>query len=387
MESGNAWRGCHESTLCATFEMSNFASWDGSRLPSRAALQSKGHVSMQLRTLVTSLLASMLLLASAVTIGCGDSSSPATTVVSFSISDAPVGELEEVVITIDRMVVRPRGGDDDIVIEEFTDSNDPDGDLLDTVEIDLLEYQGMERILVVEDLVLEVGDYQNLILEVLDEDTDLSWVVEDGDTERKELKVPSGRLQLGGFEVDDVGVQNFVIEFDLTRAMTYNPGPDRYILTPRGVRIVDVEAAVIVAGEVDPTLFDGESPCDEKSDPEVGNVVYLYEGHGLETDALGDVFDPEIDTDAAAELIPPFASEQVAEDGTYVFSYLPDGDYTLAFSCDAENDDPDVDDGIVIPTPDGEVREISPEPGDELTCDFPVSGDDCTEPIDGGIEG
>jgi len=376
----------HKGTPRATFEKSRFALRGGSRSPLHDAFKMKGKVIMQLRYMATIPLALAFLSATALTVGCGDSSSPATTVVSLSISDAPAGEVDEVAVTIDRIVFTQPG--DDIEIEEFVNNDDPEGDLLDTVTIDLLDYQGMASILVIEGLELEVGEYQNMILYVLDEDTDLSWVVEAGETERKDLKVPSGRLQLGRFEVEDVGEQNFVIEFNLTQSLVYRPGAsDMYNLTPRGVRIVDVEAAVIVAGAVDPTLFDGESPCDEKVDPELGNVVYLYEGHGHETDTLGDLFDPEIDTDAAAELIPPFASEPVSGDGDFVFSYLPAGDYTLGFSCDAEDDDPEFDDGIVIPTPDGEVHEVSLEPGDEFTCNFPVSEGDCTEDMGGGVEG
>ncbi len=318
------------------------------------------------------LLAALSIVAAAlITVSCGGSSTP-TTLVSFSVSDAPVGDLEAVVITIDRVIVNQPG--DDIVIDEFP-NEDPAGDPTDTITIDLLDYQGLDKLLIVDGIELKVGDYQNLRLSIV-EGIDDSYVVEEGGAV-KLIKQPSGELKLGKFEVENVGVQAFVIEFNLETSMTYNPGPDRYILKPRGVRIVDVETAALLDGTVDPALFDGESPCDEKAAPELGNVVYLYRGHGLDADALGDLFDPELDEDAAATLAAPFAAERAASDGAYSFSYLPAGDYTLAFSCDAEEDDPEYDDGIVIPTPSGELREVSLEPAEALTCDFPVASGDC----------
>jgi hypothetical protein len=69
--------------------------------------------------------------------------------------------------------------------------------------------------------------------------------------------------------------------------------------------------------------------------------------------------------------------ETVAEGGTSLFSYLPAGDYTLAFSCDAVDDDPEFDDGILVPSPDEEYVEVSTSPGERWACDFPVPFEGC----------
>ena len=50
--------------------------------------------------------------------------------------------------------------------------------------------------------------------------------------------------------------------FDLRKAMTYNPGPDRYILKPTGVRVVEVETAASISGEVHSNLFNGNDTAD-----------------------------------------------------------------------------------------------------------------------------
>lgn len=301
------------------------------------------------------------------------SSGSATTELTLLISDAPVGDLASVTITIDRIRLDRPGSD--VTIDTFPNA-DPMLPDTDTLTIDLLEVQGLDSVLVVDGLEVPVGEYQNMRLTIVDEDIDASWVEEVGGA-KFPIKVPSEELKLGRFEVLDEGVQTFVLEFDLTKAMTFNPGPDRYILKPRGVRIVDVARAALVAGLVDADLFDGEPPCDDKLDATLGNRVYLYRGHGLDGDALGDVFDPDVDLGAAASLVEPYAAETVGGDGAYLFAYLPAGPYTLAFSCDAIDDDPDLDEDIVIPSPDGQLVEISLGEGEELGCDFPLVQGQC----------
>ena len=323
--------------------------------------------------------------------GGGDtSSSPGT--VSLGLSDAPVGDLSEVVITIDGIELRRKDGDDCddetesddcAYIDQFTDA----GDVVDTVQVDLLKLQGSDNKIIVEEIELEAGEYDQLRLSVIDEDTNFSWVKEKatGDT-LKLLKVPSDELKLGGFTVDSGGVQVFIIEFNLHKAMTYNPGPDRYILKPRGVRVVDVETAASISGKVGIALFDGNgtSPCNGKANFDVGNVIYLYQGHGLDVVNLADNFDSDVDGSAPATAIAPYASEIVVaeDDGTYTYeiAYLAPGNYTLAFTCEAEKDDSEVWDDIVIPSPDTQIIELNIAEGESRLCNLPLVDGSC-EPV------
>jgi hypothetical protein len=306
----------------------------------------------------------------------------ATAPVSFGVSDTPVMGLTSVVITIDRIILS-RDGRPDVVIDEFT-SERPDGIKTDTITIDLLDYRGEDNLLIAGPVELNVADYQNLRLEIIDEDMDLTYVVEElGGTKKKQLKVPSGELKLGRFEVKNSGDQTFILEFGLRKAMTYNPGPDRYILKPRGVRIVEVERGTTIGGAVNTDFFAGAAPCDGKIDPGdplsafVGNVMYIYQGIGLDPADFADNFDPDLDQDAAPNSLEPYAAETVEESGTYLFSYLSAGDYTLAFSCDAADDYPIVDDGIPIPSPEDVFIEVTTRPGEDWACDFGLPDDFC----------
>lgn len=299
----------------------------------------------------------------------GGGSSAGTADVTFGVSDAPVGDLDSVTITIESMTVR-QSGEDDVVIETFDD----DGTEVERIQINLLDYQGSDSKIILEAFELQVGEYTDLRLEILDEDINASYVIESGDSAKKELKTPSDELKLGGFEVKDAngGPQTFIIEFNLLRSMTYNPGPDRYILKPRGVRIVDVESAALIRGSATAELL---ADCDGENDDHA-NRVYLYEGHGLDADDLGDVHDPDVID--PGDSIEPFASDTLDDAGEYEIGFVPSGDYTLAFSCDAAPDDSVMLDGIAIPAPANQLIEIVLEAGDARDCEFALAGVNCT---------
>lgn len=314
-------------------------------------------------------------------IGDGGVSTGDTGAISIGISDAPVDDVEEVVVEIDSITLQ-KSGEDDIVVDRFTSADLGLTDE-DTFQIDLLAYQGGEQAIVIDNIEVASGEYTDLILRVIDEDVNNSYVMELGG-DQVAIKVPSDTLKLGGFTVDNDGEQTFTIEFNLRQAMTYRPGPDVYNLKPRGIRLQDNDGARSIGGEVDSSLFDTESPCDTKSDPTLGNVMYLYEGHDLNVDDLADVFDSESDdltTTIPANAILPFAAEAVSEKTTdeweYDIAFLPAGEYTLVFSCNALDDDPVQYDGLTIAVPEDQIIEVDLATAD-IVCDFPIVDDACS---------
>jgi len=296
--------------------------------------------------------------------------------VSIGFSDFPVEAAESVVITVDALVFVPENGDD-IRVETFSSS-----DLImtdeDTFQFDLLEVQGNDFKLVLDEVTLPVGEYTELRIEVIDENTDLSYVVEIGDgpaVDRiRELKVPSEELKLGAFTVDALSTQTFIVEFDLRQAMTYNPGPQRYILKPRGVRVVGLEQAATLSGTVDLPMIVTNEVC---VDVEGGSALYLYSGTELDASSLADNFDASVDTDAPAGLIAPYATAIPDELGSYLFSFVEPGNYTLAYTCLATTDDPEQHDGITIPAPATQIIELSLAAGDTNTCNLPLADGAC----------
>jgi hypothetical protein len=313
------------------------------------------------------------------TLGAGGSGSNQTGTVSFGVSDFPVDDADEVVIEIDKITLK-KAGNDDVVIDRFTIPALTLDDV-DSFQINLLDYQGSEQEIVIDELEVSAGDYTDIILSILDEDINNSYVLETSGAQ-KEIKVPSDTLKLGAFTVNVGDVQTFTIEFDLRQAMTYRPGPDVYNLKPRGIRLQDNDNDRKISGTVDPSLFDTEQACASKVEPTEGNVVYLYQGHGLNVGDLADVFDPDDDlsTTIPANAIAPFAVSTVTNtnnEWVYEFAFLPSGDYTLVFSCAAEDDNSVQYDGISIPLPADQLLEVTAETVN-VDCDLPIVDGSCS---------
>ena len=315
---------------------------------------------------------------SALISACGSPSTDSetnTSDVSIRFSDTPVDDLDVVMISVDKLIFNRSG--EDIVIDTFTSEelNIIDSD---TFQLNLLDFQGLESSLVLDSVILPVGDYQNLRIAV--EVGENTYVQESGSTEHKELKVPSGELKLGSFSVSNLSSQTFVIEFGLRQAMTYNPGPKRYILKPRGVRIVRLADASSISGNVDLTT----PSCLPTEDSTLVNIAYLYKGHDLDASLLGDVLVREeeldsseskipgtdYDSEVADNIIAPIVSSAIEANGNYFFSYLNEGNYTVAISCNSQEDNATIYDGITIPTPAGHIVELSLEKESNMSCDF-----------------
>jgi hypothetical protein len=297
---------------------------------------------------LTMLLGSGLLLTA-----CGGSESTTetakTTKVSFALADAPVDDVAEVWIAVDSIEL-VKEGQDNILIDV------KDGEQK-YAQVDLKKFQGGDSKTILEGIEVEVGEYQNLILHVLDESdgADYSYVKElDGDD--VPMKQPSQKLKLGSFEVTSQGVQRFTIHFDLRTALVQNQNGQRYNLKPHGVTIVDNETVASLSGRVDPNLFD----CVD--DDNEGNFVYLYPGHGLLV--LVDNYDESTDQTGLPEgAVSPLGSTKVVmndddTDYSYTFGFIPEGKYTVAFTCSGSNDDESTYDGIIIPNPTLQKHEV-----------------------------
>lgn len=297
---------------------------------------------------------------------CSDSDSDPYSRVDFSVSDAPVEGLSAVMIAFDQLEFIHADGE-----RTF---HDIDG----YEQINLLEYPDTQSALIISDIALRTGEYKNLIIHIRPEQA-LNYVIKIATPGVEEdLKQPSNKLKLGSFTVTDEAVQAFTIEFDLRQALVLrgnNSNNNGYNLKPHGVTIIANEDAASLNGSVAASLLDTGS-CDAAA----GNIVYLYQGKELAISALADNFDlldSEFDDGglSAAGFIAPYASTGVDEFNHFAFGFLPAGDYTLAFSCSAVDDDPVQFDGLtipdpVVPNPMEKVAEINLSAGEERTYDI-----------------
>lgn len=299
-------------------------------------------------------------------VGCnGSDSAPKTTKVSFQVSDAPVEDASEVVVAFDAIELIHENG-----TRYFLDVVDTDQSNT-YQQVDLLSYQGTDARMILSDEEIEVGRYKELIVHTKS-GAAYNWVTANG---QHTLKVPSNKLRLGSFETTEQAVQAFTIEFDLRRALVMRGNTSSnngYNLKPHGVTIVENSSAASLKGQVDPSLFTAGEGCDLEG----GNIVYLYQGHGYQTEQLIDSIDVN-DEDYVdggqlpEEYVSPFAAASVADTGSYEFGYLPPGDYTVAFTCNGYDEDPvNYDPDIVIANPSEQIAELTLPATSEWIHDF-----------------
>ncbi len=289
---------------------------------------------------------------------------PQTALVSFSISDAPVDDASEVVVAFDALELQHKNGERYYLNVVDTDETK------DYQQINLLDYQGTDAKLILSDQRIPLGEYKELIVHT--KSGNLNWVDNNG---IHDLKIPSNKLRLGGFEVTTETVQSFTIEFDLRRSLVLrgNAGNNNgYNLKPHGVNIVDNSAAASIKGWVDPGLFNAGDACSADG----GNFIYLYEGHHRDSSTTlvdnihVDDQDYNDDFPLPTNYVAPYASTGIYPDGAYAFGFIPSGNYTIAFTCSAYIDDPVQYDQILIANPSEQLADIVLSPTQEYIHNF-----------------
>lgn len=302
-----------------------------------------------------------------------DNATPVSLTLLFS--DALPDELKEVVISVDRIeFVRDTG--QTIDVDTFSISRlNLEG--ADTFEIDLLTVNGNSPLTVLESQTLEPDFYEKINIYINDAAPDLSYVLDATDM-RRPLTVPGNVLAVNGRQFNG-GPLELVVEFGLAQALQFIGDEAGYRLTTDGIRLQNTATAVNLRGSISSELLDATPGCDSKTDPLTFNRVYIYEG---EPTTLADLFTEDSAITAPEGAIAPFAVASLQPSTgadtplSYFFSYLPQGDYTVAFTCNAENDDPTDYDGITVPEPAEQAYPVSlPTSGETYECNLSTEVD------------
>jgi hypothetical protein len=132
-----------------------------------------------------------------------------------------------------------------------------------------------------------------------------------------QVKIPIHFSLASGGDVD------LTVDFDLRKSIVPDPNdPTKYQLIP-SMRAIVNQAAGTISGEVATSLITCLQPA-----------VYVYQG---------DVTPDDVDIDAPPGRVQPFTSALVGFNQTssrynYTVGFLPPGNYTVAFTCDAPFD-------------------------------------------------
>ncbi len=257
---------------------------------------------------------------------CGGGGGGASTgSLSLGLTDAPVDSADEVVVEFYGVELQPASGAR--ITFDFTDrcALDPA-----SCQIDLMTLTGGTSDLILDNETLPSGQYNWLRLMVnAKQNVRDSYIVVAG--QEYELRIPSGDesgLKLNrGFVVPAGGMAEFTIDFDLRKSVHDPVGSSDYILRPT-LRIVDNTEVGTLSGSIDPGYF-ASGNC--------GGAVYVFH------DGTAGAPDDEDGTGGGPD---PITSALVPDDGVYNYkvAFLSEGDYHIAFTCDAMADDPVVDD-------------------------------------------
>ncbi len=272
------------------------------------------------------------------------SSDDDTGTLSLNITDAPVDGATEVVVQFSGVTLKPVGGED---IEFLFD--DPATPEIETKTIDLLELQGTLSQPLLESVEIPAGDYSQIRLHVnaeFDGEMDSYITLIDGGQE--ELRVPSGSqsgLKLNTpFSVDaSTSEAVYTIDFDLRKSVINPVGQPGHFLKP-SLRLIQNLDIGSITGTVEAALVTA-AECSG------GNAVYAFAGADATIDDIGSAAEPL--TSALVNLDP-------VDGYVYELGFMHAGEYSLAFTCQADQDfdtgdsddpDEDADDEIIFSAP------------------------------------
>jgi hypothetical protein len=289
--------------------------------------------------------------------GGGGADTSGQTTLSVSLMDAPVDGVTAVYVKITSMWIKPQGNGPAVQLPLM---NAP-------LTVNLLALTDTNAAILVDEAVIEPGVYEWLAMDIAAEPNvrDSYVMTETGGEEEIDLFLPSGRLRLvGGFDVPPNQAVRLLFDWDMRQGLVYPPGLGRYLLKP-AFRMLDVTAYGVLQGTIAATTVGtsldpdvNNCAADNNLNLDVGNVVYVFEGSATPNDVDG--------TDD------PIATVEVTVDaaGAYVYrTVINPGTYTVVFTCEGGNDDPEAVDDIAFLDPAGTTNPVV-NTGDATTVNF-----------------
>src|SRR5579862_6200585 len=258
--------------------------------------------------------------------GCGGGNDSGMGQMSLTVADAPIDGAQAVVVKFTGVELTANGGSPTTIT------------FAQPKTIDLLNQSGMASA-VLFNQPIPAGSYGQIrLMVVADGDPSNSYIIFSDGTMHG-LQVPSGPetgLKLvSGFAVPSGGVVDYTIDFDLRQAITCPPGQAPACMLKPAQRLVENTMVGNIQGAASPALVrNGCTPG-----------VYLYSGTVTAPEDMNS-------TAPATDANQPIASKAlVANSSTpyyYQFTFLQPGTYSVGFTCQADQDNPDQADGSVM---------------------------------------
>ena len=280
--------------------------------------------------------------------GGGGGSDSGSGSLSLGLTDGPVENLDQVVVTFTEVIVHPADGGSDLVFD-VTDNGATSG-----ITVDLKTLGQGNSIRLLDDETLPAGKYSWIRLVI---DPDMTYVVEDVGGSQLLLDCSScdeSHLKLNrSFSIAADGVVDFTIDFDLRKSITLQqpnkvPYTDyQYKLRPT-LRILETQvASAYISGSVDQGLVD---PSPSPSVLPDACAVYVYTGDAGTVEPDDNCVNDQNPNACPLADRPLTTADVMLDTGTGLYTYrtgyLYPGTYTVALLC--EDDLADVDDAVTF---------------------------------------
>lgn len=255
--------------------------------------------------------------------------------ITMGVTDAPVDDADEVVVTFTGIELLGGPGG----TQSFTFATPQ--------QVDLLLQQGDQQFFLIQDQVVPAGVYQEVRLLTDVPNANCNSVVGDPDLAsyisiddvKYPLIVPSGGSS--GFKVKGPitvaagGSAAYTVDFDLRKSIAERGSTGCYNLKPV-LRVVDNAQVGTLAGSVDKDLLT-VAGCTADTQTGEGAAVYVFPGAGVTPD---DHDNNPAEPLTTGMLTPVLDQNLVLTGFTYEVGFLLAGNYTVAFSCQAGDDLP-----------------------------------------------
>jgi len=242
----------------------------------------------------------------------------------LSVSDAPVDGATHVVVVFTAVELTGNSGNPVTIT------------LPSPMSIDLMTQSGTASA-VLFDQPIPAGSYGQIRLMVMADGSANNSYMDMADGSKFGLRIPSGAetgLKLvSGFTVPSSGVVDYTVDFDLRKSITCPPGQAPACILKPTLRLVDNTSVGNIQGQITSMLPSGCKPG-----------VYLYGGSATKLEDMNSTAGDDPNQPLASKVpdatsMPPYY---------YQFTFLPPGNYTVAFTCQADKDNPDQADPSVV---------------------------------------
>ncbi|USD61782.1 DUF4382 domain-containing protein [Vibrio sp. SCSIO 43140] len=319
-----------------------------------------------MKTLQISAIAGLVSLA---LVSCGgDSGSGASTTapLTLSVTDAPVDDVKEVVVTFGKVALLSQGGDAPRVFDVYLTDDEgnpvdeegnpiPDGEDPVPISVNLLDYQGDNVMPLLEDEIVNVGEYQMCVFaNDGDHPTHPSYVIKDDPDSDDELTLEltvkgEGTCPQGVGREPNAGVlffnksftinqqtNNYAIEFDLRRGLKNQSTFPNYTIQRTSITLINTAETGNIKGTITADKF---TSCNDPLSDAAVQSVYLYES-GTTLENMAPI--------GGTDLVKPITSASVGDKNAqdvyeFAFGFLDAGSYNLGYTCTAQHDDGEED--------------------------------------------